>query len=302
MIRERVKWICPVLPRSERHHHTKAPSGDSDCEISRAAKIAEKGDAISLEPSFDCKGSPLASTLPGPSIHEPTMSTFASSAPACLLPVDSSEKNRGCVCGVGSRVSNWGARVVLLWKVRVEDRSLHFCGSSHLRHVCVHLCLSTQSTPPVLKTPLTAFKVMCFSCTSSCSSNWTTPDATLDVALETSQENGRQKNKESAKRRFEERHRKSSIHGCLPPHRRTTTWHFPSVAPPMHLGFVTGLALVVAPLVNCISSCPSEMAPKIKLTYFDIEGAYRTWRTEGGCLQWRGSSFEIGGSHRSSAH
>ena len=45
----------------------------------------------------------------------------------------------------------------------------------------------------------------------------------------------------------------------------------------MHLGFVTGLALVVAPVVNCISSCPSEMSPKIKLTYFDIEGAYLTW-------------------------
>jgi hypothetical protein len=40
----------------------------------------------------------------------------------------------------------------------------------------------------------------------------------------------------------------------------------------MHFGFVAGLALVIAPLVICISSCPSEMAHKIKLTYFDIEG------------------------------
>jgi hypothetical protein len=43
----------------------------------------------------------------------------------------------------------------------------------------------------------------------------------------------------------------------------------------MHLGFVTGLVLLLVPLANCITSCPSEMAPKIKLTYFDIEGAYK---------------------------
>jgi hypothetical protein len=48
----------------------------------------------------------------------------------------------------------------------------------------------------------------------------------------------------------------------------------------MHFGFVAGLALVIAPLVNCISSCPSEMAPKIKLTYFDIEGECVSYRME----------------------
>jgi hypothetical protein len=72
----------------------------------------------------------------------------------------------------------------------------------------------------------------------------------------------------------------------------------------MHLGFVTGLVLLLVPLANCITSCPSEMAPKIKLTYFDIEGAYKYlawWKAGTGASLFFPvrdlSSFEIGGSH-----